>query len=45
MVITPSHNPPADGGFEVQSPLEKGPADTDTTELIQNRANTILAGI
>jgi phosphoglucomutase len=43
VVITPSHNPPRDGGFKYNPP-SGGPADTDTTKLIQARANKILAG-
>lgn len=41
VVITPSHNPPSDGGFKYNPP-EGGPADTGTTRLIQDRANEIL---
>jgi phosphoglucomutase len=41
IVITPSHNPPADGGFKYNPP-EGGPADTDITDWIQNRANDLL---
>ena len=41
VVITPSHNPPRDGGFKYNPP-SAGPADTDTTKLIQQRANEIL---
>jgi phosphoglucomutase len=40
-VITPSHNPPDDGGFKYNPP-EGGPADTNTTKTIQTRANAIL---
>src|SRR5262249_16581957 len=39
IVITPSHNPPADGGFKYNPP-EGGPADTDITDWIQARANS-----
>jgi phosphoglucomutase len=41
VVITPSHNPPNDGGFKYNSP-NGGPADTETTKIIQNRANELL---
>jgi phosphoglucomutase len=41
VVITPSHNPPQDGGFKYNPP-NGGPADTDTTTVIQKRANQIL---
>lgn len=41
VVITPSHNPPADGGFKYNPP-NGGPADTDVTRLIQARANELL---
>jgi phosphoglucomutase len=43
IVITPSHNPPADGGFKYNPP-NGGPADTNVTGWIQDRANTILRG-
>ncbi len=43
IVITPSHNPPNDGGFKYNPP-NGGPADTDVTDRIQTRANAILAG-
>lgn len=43
VVISPSHNPPEDGGFKYNPP-DAGPADTDTTKWIQNRANEIIAG-
>jgi phosphoglucomutase len=42
VVITPSHNPPEDGGFKYNPP-KGGPADTETTGVIENRANEILA--
>jgi phosphoglucomutase len=42
IVITPSHNPPEDGGFKYNPP-HGGPADTDATGWIENRANQILA--
>lgn len=41
IVITPSHNPPGDGGFKYNPP-NGGPADTDVTGWIQDRANEIL---
>jgi phosphoglucomutase len=41
IVITPSHNPPEDGGFKYNPP-SGGPADTDVTGWIQDRANAIL---
>lgn len=43
VVITPSHNPPDDGGIKYNPP-EGGPADTRITTAIQNRANEILRG-
>lgn len=42
IVITPSHNPPADGGFKYNPP-NGGPADTDVTGWVQRRANELLA--
>jgi phosphoglucomutase len=41
IVITPSHNPPADGGFKYNPP-NAGPADTDVTKWIERRANELL---
>ncbi|HWD90857.1 MAG TPA: phosphoglucomutase (alpha-D-glucose-1,6-bisphosphate-dependent) [Verrucomicrobiae bacterium] len=41
IVITPSHNPPEDGGFKY-NPTNGGPADSDATRWIQNRANDLL---
>jgi len=41
VVITPSHNPPRDGGFKYNPP-NGGPAGTEVTKTIQNRANEIL---
>ncbi len=43
IVVTPSHNPPADGGFKYNPP-NGGPADTDVTAWIQDRANQLLRG-
>jgi len=42
IVITPSHNPPGDGGFKY-NPTNGGPADSDITKWIENRANDLLA--
>ena len=42
IVVTPSHNPPEDGGFKYNPP-NGGPADTDVTGWIQDRANELLA--
>jgi phosphoglucomutase len=41
IVITPSHNPPEDGGFKY-NPTNGGPADTDVTKWIERRANELL---
>jgi phosphoglucomutase len=43
IVITPSHNPPEDGGFKYNPP-NGGPADTDVTRWVQDRANELLRG-
>ncbi|GAA2387871.1 phosphoglucomutase (alpha-D-glucose-1,6-bisphosphate-dependent) [Nonomuraea africana] len=43
VVVTPSHNPPRDGGFKYNPP-NGGPADTDATSWIQDRANALIAG-
>ena len=43
IVITPSHNPPRDGGFKYNPP-HGGPADSDATNWIADRANEIIAG-
>jgi phosphoglucomutase len=43
IVITPSHNPPEDGGFKY-NPTNGGPADTDVTRWVENRANQLLRG-
>jgi len=42
IVVTPSHNPPGDGGFKYNPP-HGGPADTDATKWIENRANELVA--
>jgi phosphoglucomutase len=42
IVITPSHNPPEDGGFKYNPP-NGGPADTGATKWIENRANELIA--
>ena len=44
IVITPSHNPPEDGGFKY-NPTNGGPADTGATKWIENRANDLLADL
>ena len=41
IVVTPSHNPPEDGGFKY-NPTNGGPADTDVTHWVENRANELL---
>ena len=41
IIVTPSHNPPEDGGFKYNPP-NGGPADTDVTEWVENRANELL---
>ena len=41
LIITPSHNPPQDGGIKYNPP-NGGPADVDVTGWIQNRANELL---
>ncbi|EIL89485.1 phosphoglucomutase [Rhodanobacter fulvus Jip2] len=43
IVITPSHNPPDNGGFKY-NPTNGGPADTDITKWVENRANALLEG-
>ncbi|MCL3837825.1 phosphoglucomutase (alpha-D-glucose-1,6-bisphosphate-dependent) [Aeromicrobium sp. zg-Y1362] len=43
IVVTPSHNPPADGGFKYNPP-HGGPADSDATSVIAARANELIAG-
>ncbi|MGH7217750.1 MAG: phosphoglucomutase (alpha-D-glucose-1,6-bisphosphate-dependent), partial [Nitrospiraceae bacterium] len=43
IVITPSHNPPEDGGIKYNPP-HGGPADTQVTKWIEDRANALLAG-
>jgi phosphoglucomutase len=43
IVITPSHNPPEDGGFKY-NPTNGGPADTDVTRWVEDRANKLLRG-
>jgi len=43
IVITPSHNPPEDGGFKY-NPTNGGPADTDVTGWVEDRANQLLRG-
>src|SRR6185436_4413276 len=42
IVITPSHNPPKDGGFKYNPP-HGGPADVDVTKVIQDRANSLIS--
>ena len=41
IVVTPSHNPPEDGGFKY-NPTNGGPADIDVTQWVENRANELL---
>ncbi len=43
IVVTPSHNPPGDGGFKYNPP-HGGPADSDATGVIAKRANELIAG-
>jgi phosphoglucomutase len=43
IVITPSHNPPEDGGFKYNPP-SGGPADTHVTQWVEDRANELLRG-
>jgi phosphoglucomutase len=43
IVVTPSHNPPEDGGFKYNPP-DGGPADTEVTRAIETRANELLRG-
>ncbi|MCW2915337.1 MAG: phosphoglucomutase/phosphomannomutase [Actinomycetia bacterium] len=43
VVVTPSHNPPSDGGFKYNPPTG-GPAGSNATSWIQDRANTLIAG-
>ncbi len=43
IVVTPSHNPPSDGGFKY-NPTHGGPADTDATSVIAARANELIVG-
>jgi phosphoglucomutase len=43
IVITPSHNPPDNGGFKY-NPSNGGPADTDITRWVENRANALIEG-
>ena len=43
IVVTPSHNPPEDGGFKY-NPTDGGPADSEVTGWIQDRANALLRG-
>ena len=43
VVVSPSHNPPEDGGFKYNPP-HGGPADTDATKWIEGRANELIAG-
>ncbi len=43
IAVTPSHNPPRDGGFKYNPP-SGGPADVDITQWVQDRANAILRG-
>ncbi len=43
IVVTPSHNPPSDGGFKYNPP-HGGPADSDATSVIAARANELIAG-
>jgi len=42
IIVTPSHNPPEDGGFKYNPP-NGGPADTEVTSWVERRANTLLA--